>query len=123
MEVRGQTESYMLPSCHQRAIWSKSILVISEKKELFSVLEAFIDPSWVPKMGWYYVYEHLAWSERKHEGVGESHSASADYERHRYKSISSLIWLDAFEQSMGLMVQRESERGGKEQRAHVIFTP
>lgn len=34
------------------------------------------------------------------------------------------IWLDAFGQSMGKsMVQRKSERGGKEQRAHMIFTP
>lgn len=90
LEVRGQTESYMLPSCHQCTIWSKSILVISEKKELFFVLEAIIDPYWVPKLGWYYVSEHLARSERTHEGVGESHSAWADYEWHRYKSISTL---------------------------------
>lgn len=61
----------MLPSCHQCAIWSESILVNSEKRA-FSVLEGIIDLSWVPRLGWYYVCEHLAWSERVHEGAEES---------------------------------------------------
>lgn len=125
LEVRGQTESYMLPSCHQCTIWSKSILVISEKKAFFclgsnyrSLLGAEAGLVLCVRAS------GLEW-----ENTWRSGWKSFSLSRLRMASIqvdidSYSIWLDAFGQSMGKsMVQRKSERGGKEQRAHMIFTP